>query len=216
MSSSSYRSYAITVRPRDGVTDDQVELVTKWIRKNCEYYRVVTEKTGSERHIHAGLILREARPRSNILQRFLQLFKNLTPTEKSVLRSGLKIMYNWDFINNYLDKDDDTIVVAENLPEAGHMESFFPPKPSPKVTTSKKCSLYYHELEALWYAHSTPGTDVNTERVRDFLFKCMYSLRCLPVIRDDKQIIQTARHLVRWLHRAKSSTIKLPPFEDEE
>lgn len=216
MSIPSYRSYAITVRPRDGITDDQVALVSKWVKKNCEYYRLITEKTGSERHIHAGLILREARPRSNILQRLLQLFKELTPSEKNVLRSGLKIMYNWDFVNSYLDKDDDTVVVLENLPESGHMESFFPAKPIPKVLSARKCSLYYHELEALWFKHSTPGTDVNTVSVRDFLFKCMYSLRCLPVIRDDKQIIQTARHLVRWLHHAEHSTIELAPFEREE
>jgi hypothetical protein len=44
----------------------------------------------------------------------------------------------------------------------------------------------------------------------------MYSLRILPVIKDDKTIIQTARHLTRWLTKKEHSTIELPPFEKEE
>lgn len=212
-----FRTYAVTLRPLDGISDSQVSTMAKWIKKNSSYYHVVTEKTGSSRHLHAGFVLKEARPRSNVLQRLMQLFKDLTPSEKSVFRSGLKIMFNWDFVNSYLDKDDDTVVVESHLPEEGHIESFFPPKPVPsEAARVKKCSLYYHELEALWYKHTTPGYEVNTINARHFLFKVMYSERCLPVIRDDKQIVQVARHLVRWLNKATESSIELPPFEKEE
>jgi len=214
MSIPAFRTYALTVRPRDGVTDDHVSRISKWVRKNAEYYHLVTEKTGSRRHVHCGVVLKESRTRSNVLQRILNLFKELTATEKSVLRNGLKIMYNWDFVNHYLDKDDETVVIESHLPESGHIESFFPPKPVEKV--SKKCSLYYHELETLWFKHVSPGTEVHTKNARDFLFKMMYSERCIPVIRDDKQIIQTARHLVRWLNKTEESTIELPVFEKEE
>lgn len=211
-----YRSYALTVRPLNGVTDDHVDRLSKWVTKCSKYYRVITEKTGSERHIHVGFILKEARMRSNVLQRILQLFPEFSPTERQVLRQGLKIMYNTDFITNYLDKDDDTVVVVDNLPEVSHMEAYFPPKPDLKVRGEKKCSLYYHELEALWFKHSTPGTDINTVTVRDFLFRVMYCLRVLPVIRDDRQIVQTARHLTRWLKHESYSTIEIAPFEKEE
>jgi len=51
---------------------------------------------------------------------------------------------------------------------------------------------------------------------RDFLFNMMYNERCINVIRDDKAIVQTARHLVRWLNKATHSTIELAPFEKEE
>lgn len=213
-----FRSYAFTFRPRDGVTDPQVTTMAKWIRKNAVYYKLITEKTGSERHIHVGFILHEARPRSNVLMRLMNLYKSLAPDEKSVLRSGLKIMYNWDWVNAYLDKGDDTVVILENLPEDGHIESFFPAKPSdtPVESRQKKCSLYYHELEALFYKHENPGSEINTVTLRDFLFKMMYSERCIPVIRDDKMIIQTARHLCRWLNKSCTSTIELAPFEKEE
>lgn len=111
------KSYALTVRPLDGITDAQISKLSKWIRKNCDYYHLVTEKTMAERHVHAALFLKSEKSRSNVLQMIMQQFKDLSTTEKSVLRRGLKIMYNGDFIKNYLDKDDDTVVVMSSLPE---------------------------------------------------------------------------------------------------
>lgn len=211
-----FQSYALTIRPMDGITDSQISLTTKWIKRNCDYYHIVTEKTGTERHVHAGIFLKTPKTRSNISQMLMQLFKDLTTTEKSVLRKGIRIMYNGDFVKNYLNKDDDTLVIESSLPEQGHMESYFPPKPEPKDSTTKKCSLYYHELERLWFEHRGPATEVNTLTTRDFLFDVMYNKRVLPVIRDDKQIIQVSRHLTRWLNKVDVSTIELPPFEKEE
>jgi len=210
------KSYAVTFRPLDGVTDDQVSKFSKWVRKACAFYHVVTEKTMAERHVHAGLFLKTECTRSNIVQRMMQLFPDLSAQEKRVFRSGIKIMYNKDFIKTYLDKDDDTEVIVSSLPEAGHMESYFPPKPQAPESRDKKCSIYYHELERLWYAHTPVAYEIHTLNARNFLFNVMYNLRVLPVIRDDKQIVQTARHLVRWLNKATESTIELAPFEKEE
>jgi len=210
-----YSSFALTVRPLDGIDDAQIDRLSKWVIKNSKYYRLITEKSGSQRHAHVGFILNEPRTRSNVLQRILQLYKDLTPIERQVLRQGLKIMYNTDFLSKYLDKDDETVVIADNLPEVSHLESFFPPKPAPK-SEPKKCSRYYHELEHLWYEHVPVGTEVNTRTTRSFLFNVMYNLRVLPIIRDDRTIIQTSRHLTRWLNKAQDSTIQLPCFESEE
>lgn len=210
------KSYAVTIRPRDGITDDHITRFMKWVRKACEYYHVVTEKTDHERHVHAGLFLKSSASRSNVVTQMTRMFDGLSSEEKRVLRNGIKIMYNGDFIKNYLDKDDGTVVVASSLPEVACMEAYFPPKPQPKVSQAKKCSHYYHELETLWYTYNGPTVEVNSLTCRDFLFRMMYSDRVLAVIRDDKQIIQVSRHLTRWLNKADSSSIVLPPFEKEE
>jgi len=216
MDNNKFSSYALTVRPLNGIDDGQISRLSKWIVKNSKYYRLITEKSGSERHAHVGFILKEPKTRSNVLQRVLQLFTELSTTERQVLRKGLKIMYNTDFVTKYLDKDDETVVIVDNLPEVSRLDSFFPPKPAPKSNSVKKCSLYYHELESLWNLHVPVGTDVNTKTCRNFLFNVMYNLRVLPIIRDDRAIIQTARHLTRWLKRTEDSTIQIPPFESEE
>jgi len=71
-------------------------------------------------------------------------------------------------------------------------------------------------MESLWFKHTSPDYEIHTRNCRDFLFKMMYSERCFAVIKDDRTIIQTARHLVRWLKKECYSTIELTPFEKEE
>jgi len=210
-----FKTYAFTLRPADGVNDDHLKTFDKWVRKNCEYYHLITEKTGSARHLHAALYLKKPKTRSNVSTFLVRLFSDLTPTERSVMLKGLKVLYNNDWVTNYLNKDDDTVVIASNLPEKSHLESWYPSLPKTESKT-KRCSLYYHELESLWYKYQPVDAEVNTMVARDFLFRMMYSERVLPVLRDDKAIVQTARHLVRWLNKTSYSSIELAPFEKEE
>lgn len=213
----SFKTFAFTIRPKDGVSDEHVDKTVKWCRKHALYYHVVTEKTGCERHVHGGVILNKEKTKGDVCIMLCGLLKGLSAEEKTVLRRGVKIMYNWDFIDKYCDKDDDTVVIGSHLPEERHIEGYFPPKPlGVSEERQKKCSAYYWDLETLWFKHQPPGVEVNTIVARDFLFKMMYSLRVIPVIRDDKAIVQTARHLVRWLNRAEHNTIELPVFEKEE
>lgn len=211
-----FRSYALTFRPFDGVTDKQISMLDKWCRKKTLYHKLITEKEGSSRHCHAAVFLEQEESRSNLVVKMTRLFPDLSTQEKRVWRQGVKVMYNEDFLGNYMDKEDDTVIISENLPEAGRLESFYPPKPDLSVVKKSKCSHYYHELEALWNKYVPLATDINTVTVRDFLFNMMYNERCLNVIRDDKSIVQVARHLVRWLNHAQHNTIELPPFEKEE
>ena len=211
------RSFAITFRPTDGVTDEQVASFSKWVQKKTTYHFLITEKTGWERHIHAGFILEKPVTRSNVLTMMLRLFPDLSATEKSVFRTGIKIMYNSDWINKYLQKDDDTVMISKNLPDHT-LDSYFPPPLEPLPTRkSKKCSLMYHELEKLWYEKHPAEYEVNTRTVRDFLWKIMYHDRIWPMIEDDKKKCQVSKNLVRWLNKAESAdAFQLPQFEVEE
>jgi len=211
-----FKTFALTIRPRDGVTDKHVETAVAWVRTRSDYYHIVTEKDGSARHIHAGIVLKKEVSKSNLGTLLKRLFSDLASDEQKVLLKGVKVMYNEDFIRKYLAKDDNTVVVASNLPEVGHLESYFPPKPIQSDGRTKRCSIYYLELEKLWYEHARPEEEVNTVNARNFLFKMMYSKRLISVIRDDRMIIQTARHLVRFIGKVEDSTIELAPFEKEE
>jgi len=214
-----FKTFAITIRPRDGIDDDAIAVVNDWIRKRCEYYHVVTEKTGSARHIHAALYLRLEITKSNMNTLLCRLGSKigLDNDEISVLRKGLKILYSNDFVTSYLNKDDDTKVISTSLPESKFLDSWYPPKPlSRNKKHIQRHSKYYWELEALWFQHKRPIEEVNTQNVRNFLFNMMYCKRLIPVIRDDKSIVQTARHLTRFINKKDESTIELAPFENEE
>lgn len=210
------KTFALTLRPEGGITDDQVSTLSQWVKKKCSYYYVITEKTGWQRHVHAGLIMPKAITRSNVVTMMMRLFSDLSPQEKTVFRNGIKVMYSPDFMLNYMDKDDDTVVVEKNLPEKA-LESYFPPKPEAlPVRKAKKCSLMYHELERLWYERHTAEYEVNTRTVRDFLWKLMYDERVWPMIEDDKKKIQVSKNLTRWLNKHSSCMMELPEYEKEE
>lgn len=210
-----FKTFAFTLRPRNGVTDEHLRKIEAYTRKKCEWYHVVTEKTGSERHIHAGWVLKDPSTRSNVATYMNRMFQSLDPDEKKVMNSGLKIMYNEDFIRKYLDKDDDTVVVCSCLPERGYLESYFPPRKVVPVATR----LAYHSqltaLESLWREHVAPHVEVNTANARDFLFDMQYSKRLIGIM-DDKKLIQTSRWLVRWMNKADRCLLDMPPFEKEE
>lgn len=211
---SKFSTYSITFRPRNGVDDDQIKRFDKWVRKQSIHYHVVTEKQDDKRHIHAAVVLNRPLTRSNVSTALSRLYPSLDSSEKRHAWC-LKVWYNNDWLSEYLDKDDDTVVVCSCLPEIGHLESFYPPKEDVSTRTAR-CSVYYHRLESLWYEHQATEVAVNTVNVRHFLFRMMYSLRVIDVIRDDKGIIQVARHLTRFLNKTEESTIELAPFETEE
>ena len=125
-SAKKYQSYAFTVRPRDGATEAHDQIAIQFVQKHCSYYYIVSEKTGSDRHLHAGVFFKKAMPRSNVTTILSRVYRELADDEKRVLCRGVRIMYNMDFIQNYLDKDDDTETVISNLPEEKFLEGYWP------------------------------------------------------------------------------------------
>ena len=65
----SYQAYAVTIRPREGITDEQICHVDDWIHKVCDYYHVITEKCDKERHLHAALFLKSCTTRASCSRR---------------------------------------------------------------------------------------------------------------------------------------------------
>lgn len=210
------KTFAFTLRPRNGVSDNDIQKMEKFIKNKCEYWHLITEKEDDSRHIHAALILDKPMTRSDVSIYLKRMFKHLDPDEQKVMLQGLKVMYNVDFINHYLDKDDHTVVISTNLPEQGYLESYFTPKPLP---SQQRKRLAYHsmmeELEALWYEHQSTHVDVNTANVRDFLYDMQYNKRVIGLM-DDKKCNQVSRWLTRWMNKAERCLLELPPFEKEE
>lgn len=212
---STYRSYAFTFRPRDGVKGEHDDVLVKWIRKNCEYYYLVSEKLDAERHLHCGVFLKRAKTRSNFSQDMARLFaKYIDDDERRVLKRGVRIMYNYDFIQNYLDKDDDTDVLLSNLPERQRLDAYWPPSAEQeKAQAMAATDKYYAKLELLWNTHISPGVECTRETCRDFLFDMMYAKRLIRVLRDDKAIVSVAKNLHRYVTKMSRSDVDVAPWD---
>lgn len=213
--STPHRSFAVTFRPYGGVTDDQIKLFIKYVKRQCEYYYVITEKTMAERHIHAGLFLKKKKSPSNFSTDLIRLFKDCTSEEKAVLRKGIKSMYNNDFINNYMNKDDDTVIIERNLPEASHLESYYSEVPAPKKTGPTATDPYYQNLENLWYQYKRPIEECNPSNIRNFLMVMMNDERKIRVISDNRKIFQISCALSRYINKERSWHVEPDPFHQD-
>lgn len=195
------RTFAITLRPRGGILDEQVDTLVKYIKKQCDYYYIITEKTGIERHIHAGIFLKKKKTKSNFTTDILRLYKDLDPEEKSVMRKGIRVMFNADFLGEYMEKDDDTVVLEKNLPEASTMDSYFAEVPLPKKKGPQATDTFYDNLEKLWYEYKRPIDEPTPKNLRNFLMRMMNYERKIRVIADNRKIFYISNALARYISR---------------
>lgn len=209
------RSFAVTIRPAGGITDEQIDRFVKFVKKHCEYYFIVTEKDDVSRHIHSGLFLKKSSTSSNLCTQLLRLYKDFSHEEKAVMRGGVKFMYNGDFITNYMDKDDDTVVIERCLPEKATMDSYFSEVPAPKKKGPTAADPFYANLESLWWKHKRPIEETNPVNLRNFLMKMMNVERVIRVISDNRKIFQISVALSRYINKEDSWKVEPEAFHQD-
>lgn len=211
----SVRSFCLTHRPYGGVSDDDIALLMKWVKRNCDYYYVITEKEDVSRHIHAALFCKKPKTLSNFTTDMLRLYKDITTEEKSVLRKGCKLQYNMDFINVYMAKGDDTVLIERNLPEEHTLDSYYSEIPAPKKKGPSSADPFYANLEKLWFIHKRPIEECNPSNLRNFLMKMMNEVRCIRVISDNRKIFQISCALSRYINKETSYHVEPDPFHQD-
>lgn len=214
MSRPTIKTFAYTIRPRGGISDSDIVKFHEYLRKKADYYYLVTEKEDDERHIHACCIRKKAVTRANASTELTRLFKELDADEKKVLLQGLKVWSSREFLD-YMNKGDSTVVIAENLPEAGCLESYFPVTNVNSSTKKLQHHALMERLESLWHKHVPPHWAVNTENVRHFLTEMQYDKREIGLM-NDKHMFQVAKWLTRWMLKANHCVLPLPQFDVEE
>lgn len=208
------KSFAITVRPRSGITDGQVVKVHKWLMKKSVYFHIITEKLDLERHVHAVMILEKESTKGNVGRSLCSLFPDLDNGEKLVLKQGVKIAFNTGWLDYMNKPDNNTVVIGSNLPEKHMLESYFPVKKENESKEKPRKNLsYYGRLEKLWFEHqpSDKAPPVTALDCRHFLCDMMYNKRLIDVVRDDRTIFQVSRHLSRFVNKQATW-----PHEDTE
>lgn len=211
---SKFSTYAITLRPINGVTDIELEGFQKLVKRICSHYHVVTEKTGHERHIHAALYLKRECTRSNVSMIITRHCKKFSydDSERKVALQGVKIMYNHDWLEKYLDKDDSTEVICSDLGPRESLIAMYPEKPREKA--KPKASLYYHHLEELWKEHEGDPDDFSIQDVHGFMFRMMYHDRLINVTRDDRTLTNVTKNLYRFLLKRDVPDYEMPEMDN--
>lgn len=203
-----HKSWALTINPTY-LDEDMIKGVTAWIKRQCKYWHIITEKKDERRHIHAGCFWKDigiSRKYLNQALKGLKCFEDCSSADKWQLGEGTKIMYNSDWLDKYMDKADDTVVINSNIPEKHHLEHFWPTaieqtKAKQKALINKATDKYYAKLEQMWYQYRGPSVEINYENVAMFMSDMMFSARLLRVNSNTRKLSATIMCLVKYLNK---------------
>lgn len=220
---SKIKSIALTLRPRGGITDDDIALLLNIVLDRCEWLHVITEKTDAEKHIHAALYLKNETTLSAFNQllrrKMLKSFEERNSIWKYACVS--RTMYNDDFLKKYLmeqikdgeAKDDEMTVIESKLPSEEERAAYYSDvKPTRKTRTHG--DPYYLKLEKLYYECHTlmqredgqtmlaPTREPTLEEIEHFLCKMMYDERRLNVISDSRKMRRVCKNLRCFIMKA--------------
>lgn len=202
-----FKAWSLTFRPRNGVTDEQIKILCDNIRKRSVHYMMITEKQEEKRHFHSGFILKNAQAKKNLKRWILDPFKSqLDPMEEKVQSQGIKIMYNGDWVTEYLTKEDDTVVLDSKFPlDMQTIDVYFPPtiQNEKKLVKANVADWWYAKMEKLWYEYYN-GVEPSTVNIFNFFIDMMHNKRVIRVIENKRKLIEKS---IALKHHIKKSTL---------
>lgn len=125
------KSFGITVRPRNGITNDTLDLCVEWLNKQDYAWGCIEVLNDdlSTRHLHAQIWLDEPRARGEVrrsIDRICERSTDWDSEQKKVLSKGIKMCYS-DWYMDYMrgkDDFDESCIVADKTP--ANADSFYP------------------------------------------------------------------------------------------
>lgn len=214
-----FRSYCITIRPRDGISDETVSQCKKWLAK-CDYASAVLEKEHESRHLHAQIWTNTPKARGDIckaVQRICErTVKDWDNAQLKVLRSGVKIAYS-DWYLDYLEENDDKEppnVIYSSVPELT-ME-YYPTEEEQEnvqaIRTAVDPKFANLEIQCLAYL----GEKEITERsVAAFLCDAMFVKRTMKCVIQHRDRLALAKTLYAYMTKSTNIYMFLEKCKDQ-
>jgi len=172
-----FRSFAFTLRPRNGFNDD--EKLLKFMEK-FTYGKAVAEKENMERHIHGQVFLDTASTTGNFRNKLQRCFPPDGVDWNRRVSYNVKIAYNDEYIEEYMEKDDPE-VLFEKVPSdtAGYYPTLLEQEFVQKRANAKDHQLNF--LEDLWKKENE-NLPASIAEVCDFLSDQMFCARTIRTV----------------------------------
>lgn len=204
------KSWAITFRPKHGVTDKLEKDFVKLLKKK-QYHAMSIEGEDESRHIHAQFWQEKETRKSdfkkslvNMLQRHNEETCELTEAEmKTQSRYGIYLRKPWNanWIEEYCQKDGD--LTLDNRPMDVEWDLFeqscYPTKEEQaKIMRKAHCvDHYYNRLLELWeefYSDKEPNNETVAEFLSDMMF-CRKKIRVVDRVKWYNLKVQTLAYI---------------------
>ena len=195
----SYRTFALTIRPRGGYTDDDLQTINTWLDSKTQAHFIASEMQDDKRHLHIGFQLDKVWKMSNVRLTIKRLYEKTW--EPDCLKHGLetKIWYSMDWYEEYSQKEGQSAIIKEHWPD--DYEPAFPPKDDKQI--ARPISIWYTKWEKIYIDDgcALPATESS---VLAFLKRHMFVVRDMEVIPDMRILQMKVKALVAFLTHDES------------
>jgi len=191
-----FRSYCLTIRPRDGITEKTTSETIKWLHK-CTHSFAVLEKSDHEKHLHAQIWLDKPRARGDICKQVQRIcertIEDWDSSQLKVLRQGVKIAYS-DWYLDYLAENDlktTPNIIVDNPPTTKTLE-YYPTEEeqaqTQAVATSVDPQFSKYEIDYLEWLGDSPITQQSVATW--LLYSCVQARTIkLPRLQRDREAL---------------------------
>lgn len=216
-----YQGFAFSVRPKNGVKkgDFVEDFCFTWADKKCDYYSIISEKEGKSRHLHLACFLTVPTTKSNVGRDWRDFFlANLSGVEWEVMKGGIKLIYNADWLEKYMAKDIDgdfTTKLKEKLPaDFITLENYYSKdsKKDAQEIAKKGRNGKLKVLETLWKKYDYKFQNVeqvlrdgcwgNLKLCCDFIIHMTIEDE-IEAIYDPRKLVQTAYMMEKYIKKSK-------------
>lgn len=219
MSVGKYRSWCLTVRPRNGVTIPIADALEKYC-KSFPYYQMVLEMEGEARHAHIQIWSDTPTTKGDTNKKIERLcakhVEDWDQAQCRILRQGTKIAYS-DWIENYCIENDlkgTPNIVLDNRPL--NSDEYYPSKEEQDVVQRKKNAVDQRmcALEIMFEEWYEQRDDELTPRlVGEFLSDMMFNSRKIACVNRAADRYALCKTLYAYITRSCDATLFYKPPE---
>lgn len=216
----SYKSFCITIRPRNGLSECTEQAILIWLQKQ-EYAVAVIEKSDEARHMHCQIWNSEARPRGIICTAMVRISERTIvewdSAQKKVLRNGIKIAYS-DWYLDYLEENEDKKdsekgqVIYSNPPEIS--QDYYPTEEEQQKLKDMSGAVdkkyYKFEQEFLiWFSNNSDSKTVTLIKVSEWYSLVMNDERTICVVAEKRRRCDTVKSLYNYITKSCDPSLNM-------
>lgn len=212
-----FRSYCITFRPRNGLTDTTSAELIAWCKKQ-QYAFYAEEKFAEARHAHIQVWYDEPRERGTICKAMQRIgsrtVEEWDDAQLKVLRSGVKIAYSdWylDYLaeNDQKQDDEKSEILYDNPPQ--DTIPYYATQEDQEALKAKANAVdkRMYSLEQKFNEWNTGEYDITINLVARFLADQMFNSRTIEVKIHQRDRVALCTSLYSYITRSADPTLFL-------
>ena len=220
-----FQSFALTIRPRAGITDDTIQAVKNWLLKQ-DYSVAVTEMSNEARHLHAQVWLNEGRTKDDVAKAVKRIcertISDWDATQSKVLRGGIRVAYSDWYLEYLVDNQEKGEVEESNIivnKPPDKTERFYPSQEEQDAVKSiaNATDPRFQSMETACKAYlETNQLDVTSRNVAVWLCYAMFQARTIKVIINQRDRTSLCKALYAYISQSSDTSLFLERTLEEK